>query len=338
MPEGSNERDLLLYVLAARRVLSWDQFRDIYDTLCEGDGFEVSSALRGSLARWRTARIIDSLCHADITTGPDGAAYVSPSVFARLPLGGTPQAVLVGARTRATISQLQSRADQFACTVECEQQESSLRLAPNRVTIRAEDDEMLARFAREVGSQYLQEPPAWQLACLASHAVDVGSSSAWRQDGVEPNWNQRTFDPDQLRFDRASQNGYHSRLVKYVHPKTMETQFWLWRGNQYRKIDPDWGRYLVLRDLDRRVILRDQRSLSLAVPTFVPLPRILSRAATICSGYAPAFMSGSQLDCPDDIGYDVYRWVPPRIADMISTKLQQDPVSRSIPQPRAAQR
>lgn len=280
--------------------------------------------MRDRLAWWRTARVLDALGHADVNTTPDGAAYIAPATLVRLPVGGLPRAVVVGARTVATVATLEGVAGHTGCLLAIEQQDPDLHFAPCRIAVEAEDEDQLNLFATEVGLAFSRTPSAWDLVCLSSDLQCAEEAAHTIATSGELNWNRRSFDPVLMRFSR-NEGADQCRLVKYVHSRTKDTRFWLWRGEQHVTIDPDWGRYAVLESREQNVLLRDERSLCLAVPIGAPLPKLLARAAVLCSGFAPSFIRGD-----DNLGYDVYRWVPHAVADMIATKLGQEPTKCRI--------
>lgn len=324
MRENSEEQDLLLYVLTTRGSLSWDSFKTIFDRLIEGMQLGLATDSEHQLVRWRTAKVIDALCHADISTGPGGAASISPAILARLPLAGDPEAILVGARTARTINDVMTVGRELSCHCEVQPQAVTLHFAPRRIAVRAEEEAGLLRLAAELGVPYEQNPPAWQLACMSSSTTGIQEDGTWTAADVEPNWICRYFDPHRLGFYRQESGLQHPcRLAKYVRPITNQTLYWLWRDGKRLVVDPEWGRYLVLQRIGRNVLFYDRRSLVLAVPVGAPLPRLLARAVTLCSGYAPAFLPGSIGTEKDLRRFDVYRWVPASIAKLVAEKLGQ---------------
>jgi hypothetical protein len=97
-------------------------------------------------------------------------------------------------------------------------------------------------------------------------------------------------------------------------------------------VDRDWGRYLILKEARRNVLAYDARHFLLAVPVSAPLPRLLARACTLCSGYAPrnALASGQAVTLPAPCSYEVYSAVPPDIATTVAAKVSQKLVPVSL--------
>ena len=89
---------------------------------------------------------------------------------------------------------------------------------------------------------------------------------------------------------------------------------------------------MILADEGVDVLLYDERRHQLAVPSTVPLPRFLARAATLCTGLAPAqARMGEQSvgGVPAGHPVDIYCAVPPPVATMISEKLSQNLIDHS---------
>lgn len=98
-------------------------------------------------------------------------------------------------------------------------------------------------------------------------------------------------------------------------------------------MDRDWGRYIILASEGVDVTLYDEKHHYLVVPSTAPLPRFLARAATLCSGLAPAPAKIGKDpigELPAGHPVDIYSAVPPPIALMISKKLSQNLIRYNI--------
>ena len=69
------------------------------------------------------------------------------------------------------------------------------------------------------------------------------------------------------------------------------------------------------------------------MPRSVPLPNLLARALTFCTGTPPfngRTAAVSLADIPKDYSIDIYSGVPESIASLISTKIGQELQYRSL--------
>ena len=68
------------------------------------------------------------------------------------------------------------------------------------------------------------------------------------------------------------------------------------------------------------------------VPLYVPLPRLLARAITMCTGMAPMIARTDEKTgaIPADYPIHIYSGVPPVIAELIARKLGQETVKVNL--------
>jgi len=208
--------------------------------------------------------------------------------------------------------------------VTVEPQGSSSLFAPARIEIQATSDAVIRQVAEEVGVIYEPVPPAWSLVSM-SGALDGFQQSLKWSTRPDLNWARSDFDPGRLRFAGRRESGDPLILSRYQDPIRGGWIFWLWRGDECAEIDdPSWGRYAVLAACGRFVLEYEATSGQLTVPASVPLPRLLSRAATLCSGYAPATIARPGVNSgPTRLRYHLYRSVPPDVYHVCSGKIGQ---------------
>lgn len=322
-----NQSDALLYVLTDHECMSWTAFRGVFDYLdaqCGATHFGPFKELRNR--RWRTVRALEALAHAEFDFDGDGAVRVTPSVLARLPQSGLPRAVLTGARSPDAIAQITTviRAMNGRVQLSVLPQTDVLPLLPRRVTVQAESVDVLATVARTLGVRFEANPPAWVIAQFTGSLENYLETCTW-SGRREMNWERTDFDPSRLQF--RSGNGANScrRLSRYRHPARGTTEFVLWHDGSGAQVDPDWGRYAILQALNFSVLTYDAERFVLAVPSGAPLPRLLSRALALCSGFAPRFVAADRVPgyTREHWGFELYRSVPPQVAEAVASCLGQ---------------
>jgi len=327
----SDSGEHLLYVLSSRREMAWSTFKQVFDILYEAPGLADASVADARLRRTSTVRSLQALSHCDFVFSELGSrVVVAPAVLSRMPIGGLPRAILCGARSPQTISQLQRAGLDHGCAVHIEEQSADVGLIPSRICIEAKSPSDLEALAGAVGISVQSVPAAWSFAHLSRQLGDVLNCLKW-EHGSELTWMRRDFDWRALQFDIASAPS-NLRLSRYLNPTKGTYLHWLWRGDSHAEIDLDWGRYAVLHESGKNVLYYDERSLQFASPRGTPLPKLLARALCLCSGRAPRSIASTRISSSitGTDRYDVYSSVPGRIAELVATAVGQSLIPHPI--------
>ncbi len=326
--------DLLLHIITARNIISWQNFKGICDFLaCRESAVAPSTSPSrpiGSIANKRTivVRLLDSLGHVNIHSD-NWEIAAAPALLARLPHAGFPRAILAGGRSPSTISEIANAIGNLNLQV-ClyvDRQNSPFPFLPARVCLRAESPNDIMKIAEYLHIPYLDTPPAWSIVHFAQDIIKYTAACQWTQ-GEELNWRRVDFDPQRLSFGCSHSIKDKMRLARYTDPIRGIFTHYLWLDGQRAKVEPDWGRYAVLRTQGKQIFCFDRRNLVVAIPTSAPLPKLLARSLTACSGYTPLVTSRTLLIaggpiCPCS-EFLIYRHVPMNIAEIVATKVGQD--------------
>jgi hypothetical protein len=144
----SNESDRLLYVVSAKKEMSWVSFKETFDYLYQLQAAALSVYIdRIKDKRFQAVRALDSLGHCDFDFRENGSrVYAAPPALVRLPCAGLPQAILAGVRSPQTIKELSKACQSIGSHVKLEitQQPGELVLMPVRVAVQAGDVAELA--------------------------------------------------------------------------------------------------------------------------------------------------------------------------------------------------
>jgi len=332
----------LLYVLSSRSNLSWSNFKSVFESLHAPSQFKSSEGENGwgsSFALRRTSAALDSLGHACFSFEENrDRVYVAPSVLALLPRAGLPEAVLCGARSPLTHDQLKGACDQLGARLlwQDQTQRAGNAFVPARVSISASSLEILKQVAQQVGIRFASSPPAWDL-CQVSPSLSATLGAAQLKASTILDWRMKTYNIAALRWEDTN-NAQMQRgdLLVYSHARRQLRRHY-WNGGEdpsrpLLPIDPDWGRYAALKFHQKHVLVYDERSLNMAVPSGAPLPRLLGRAIALCSGYAPVSLPCQRVtwEHPESREFAVYECVPPQIAQAIGERLGQRLVQKEI--------
>ena len=301
-------------------------------------GCRFSNKDRFNIDRIRnlTLRALSSLGHCE-SDFDNRYVTVCPPLLVELPRAGSPRAVLTGARTEAMAQKIKKfyKANQQEFSVypfpqrldlgQSEGDDTAVCPLPFAVIFEATSQQILSQLSEALKIEYLPYSPVPCITTFSASLNDVFESLDFKTRERPPNWIPMTFDPDALKRKDDEGPGVGSYLSSYTQPRTQQQLHLYWRDGESAEIDRDWGRWLSLAQNQKKALLYDDHRLALAVPAHVPLPGLLARAAALCSGRAPLSTKTRKrsADVPAGHRIEVYRAVPPYIAEVIASKLDQ---------------
>ena len=306
--------DKLLEVISTRGQMPLEDFNVAFDRLVLlSEDRDRPSARRNALYAF------DALGHCEKDWCRQRLFACRP-VLARLPIAGCPRVVLTGARTAQTVADLKifAKNNSNASYLSCVPQGEGL---PDVIKVEVADEAMLAQCAAACRLPISGKlPAAWTLANASGCLSDYVATLEWKPD-APLNWQQRVFDPRALFFRRADDPRSADllmrvpRLTEHINPITSLRDCRWTKEGFYAMIASDWGRWLALSVANEKALLYDARRQRLAAPFSVPLPRILARAATLCSGQASYTDTAQKRN--------IYDSVPASLAELIAHKCGQ---------------
>ncbi len=321
--------DLLLYVLSARKELSWSVYKAVFDILASKERLQYEDV---NLARALTIRNLDALAFCEFFGGSSDRKVLSvPSYLVRLPTTA-PKALLTGARAVSTLKTVLTICQELKIHVSAAEQEGEVaHLCPSRIELTADSDALFQKFAACAGIQFLQTPSSWGLAHTSAGLDEIIAGLSWQQV-PELTWPRADFDVDRCHFRVIPQSLRKSvRLTRYKHPQRGIVRYHIWNGLLSAQIDPDWGRYFVLKEMNNHIMYFDQEKHLLAFPRTVRLPRLLGRAVSLCSGFLPKLLP--PVAPTSHLEYLAYEFVPKPLASTIAGKLGQHLQARTFSLP-----
>jgi len=323
----------LIYALSSIGQVTFDRYNELFRMLylpVYGSVTEEDEINHRNLI----SRIFDSLGYFE-TDYKARKVFMCPPALVMLPSQGLPRYLLTGSRTPVLLAKVKiatAKKRNMVRIYRHGQTKKTLSL-PDVIWVEAADIDSLRDVANESGILLSSDTPAgWEMANLSVSINDIEGELDFvtRQD---INWKKRIFDRERLRFCfQKGDNLDDNRLVEYTHPLTQQKTHWIWNGAAASEISRDWGRYLTLKNCSKNIIIYDESKEYLGIPLTVPLPRILARAAALCSGKAPSIR---RIDCrrsgiPDYSFFFVYSEVPEVVAEAIAHKTGQKIVLRKI--------
>jgi len=326
--------EILLYILSAKRRMSWIDFKKTYDYLYTVHVLPTEPGeININYERNQVARALDALGHCELEFSKDAQnVFSGPPVLARLPQTGLPKATLVGARFPQTISRLKQAAKTINRRIKIlvDNQPGRHVLVPSRVVIQAEFGKEIADIGTSLGVKFENEPPAWSITNFSAALDEYMATRQWSRR-ADLNWHRKDFNFDSLCYTRRKWEG-EVRLSRYVDPVRNTNLHLLWKKDQVSEVDGDWGRYAALNEAGINILTYDSQKFAFGVPRTLPLPRLIARGLTLCSGLLPTVIEngGVRFSQSDHCPIAVYSDVPPAIAQLAATRLGQILLSRSL--------
>lgn len=320
--------DKLAFALAAPEPVSRSYFRNVFDHLYVTDAVQAGYSLDAvDQHRRATQANLEALAVCDFEFGERQTVHSCPPLLSLLPHAGFPVAVLSGARTPALLRQLK-------VTVRGHRQSAALSvtgqpsfpLLPNRVRVQAKDLPTLRAIAQEVGVSFLEIPLSWLLLAYSCSVEAYANALPWSAGEADLNWRRDDFNPSTLTF-YGVMSGKQLRLTRFKHPQQAHLRrYYLVAGGRSAEVEPTWARYYVLHRFQANVLQYDERLACLLLPLYCPLPRLLNRALTACSG-----LVGQTAETPDGQTHRAFMQVPRGYADVLARKLGQPLMAASLP-------
>jgi len=323
----------LIYAMSTKGSMKLEQFNDLFRHVYLPIGNENEEQIDID-ARRQAVRVLDSLGYCEFDFD-NRTVFMCRPALVLLPSFGTPNALLVGARTPQLVNSIKEAVRERRKKAVLKHVTHSGEHAgiPTAIYIKATDKGLLQEIAEQADIACdLELPAAWRLAGMSATLDEIQGTLRFEKR-EEPDWDKKTFIKERLMFSSYLTDEGIQTLTVYRNPVTRQLYHLLWNNGSAAEIGRDWGRYAVLAHNGTNVLMYDKERFELAVPVTVPLPCLLARAAALCSGIPPY----SAISCIERIGsippnhpYQVYSDVPPKIAGMIASKTNQKLLNTSF--------
>ena len=307
--------EIILNTVSSLGKIRIEKFNDLFDTVWNkssitDDGFVF---LRG-----QALRFLDALGHADYDYDKRHI-FVCDPLLVLLPTSGLPKALLTGSRTSHFIKILKNTVSNNRKNVALNFRPQSFMedLLPCAVYLEAISKETLKTIAVSLDINYqLDFPASWLILSFSDGISDIKKKLEFTSYD-EINWQQKVFSPKSLIFTNTRITNSGMRLVEYTNRVSHQKMHWLRKDDLKANVNRDWGRYILLSEMGVNVLYYDSKKYILAVPLTVPLPVLIARAITLCSGLVP------RVNKINDRDYLIYSSIDPNLASNVSEKLGQ---------------
>ncbi len=339
----------LIYALSAKGQISFTGFSAILSTLYYQSEVGKSEDTSWDVVLRNTRRFLEDLGYCDIDYEKHKVSACPPALVL-LPQSGLPSAILTGVYIPGVITTIKDYAKNNLGLCKLEwlshpREQPGAEFIPDTLHIIAVSVDLIKDMAKaaEIKAQTLSNASEQLLQFSNSIAGFSTTLNFTVTQSVDPTgWEKQEFNADELRFYWGTFTYRNSRLARYQIPDRRYTsEIWYWKGTEYAVVDRYWGPWMLLQEVEKNVILHSYNELELFVPSSVPLPRLLARAMTLCSGTVPRqerliFLNGAfrRINKENNVLnstflFDVYGNVTQPMADALAAKLGQRRVTLS---------
>lgn len=315
----------------------FDAFEEVYQERFSSEEIERHKFELSKLKRW-SLNYLDYLGIIDYEYTTKNI-IVNPPQFILIPTDSGRKMLLIGGRTPELISRINSNADKQGLHINFEPQDPSLShfLLPSTLNISGfaytngyEIEVKFKNLADALNIRFNKDKlPQFRLAHFSGTIEEFKSQLVADPQFDDSGWPARVFDKEQLRFIPIDTNNIDKdfslveyRLTEYTYKHR------LWNKGQSFDINKNWGRYVILNYHEKHVIFNDRGKNIIAIPSALPLPRLLSEAMTLFSGKAPPrlFLEIQGINT----WFNIYENIPPIFASNYFKKVGQTVKEQTI--------
>ncbi|WP_228851266.1 hypothetical protein [Aegicerativicinus sediminis] len=274
----------------------YEAFESIYQESFEAEEIENQELSLALLKRW-SINYLDYMGILDYEYS-NKKIIVNPPQFLLIPVLSGRKVLLIGGRTSEFLSNLKIAAEKEDLNFDCEPQDKSLKpfLLPPTITISGfnqSDNNVIERKIKKVseicGITFNNNKiTQFRLAAFSGDIGQYKDQLVPDDNFIDLGWSAREFDPNELKFipKKIEDIDKSWALVEY---RLTEYNFKhrLWINGVSFNVNKNWGRFIYLNSLKKNVFFNDRELNMVAIPSSLPLPRLLSEALLLYSGKAP---------------------------------------------------
>lgn len=289
--------------LIVKREISAKEFFDVFQTLYQSSfdtkAIENHQLPLSLLKRW-SINYLDYMGILDYEYSTK-KILVNPPQFLFIPTPSGRKVILIGGRTEELVDKIKCEAENEDLTFACTPQDSSLQLflLPPTITLYGNDtndnkniERKIARIAESNFIKFdINKYTQVRLADFSGNINEYMNQIKPDQNFIDSGWPSRIFDSENFLFKPTEITNIDKNcaLVEY---RLTEYNFKhrLWKDRIPYDVNKNWGRFIYLNYIKKQVFYNDRKKQMVAIPSSLPLPRLLSKALVLYSGKAPARM------------------------------------------------
>jgi hypothetical protein len=291
------ENHLLLEYLTRKKIIRSREFFEAYENVLsriiavelDEAGGNLTS-LKRQVLNW-----YDFLGYVDFDYQSKRAIVNPPQLFL-VPTQSGRKAFLTGARTPDFAEKVLKKANELGLNIQVISKAGTCEpwiLLPDTIFLEARNlpnygmSEIKA-FTKDLNIYF--DPNhivQWGLLNFSATIEEYAKSLLPDERFEDYDWSRKIFNPNTFRFERLADDNFDKTfsLIEYQF-NAYTYHHVIWKNGKAYPVDKGWGRWLVMQHDKKQVVFRDKNGIT-AIPTGMPLPRLISEAFILCSGRIP---------------------------------------------------
>jgi hypothetical protein len=285
---------LLLEYLSRKKICHSGEFFEAFDQVLyrKITGELEDEKINLTIIKRQVLNWYDFLGYVDFDYQTKRVVTNPPQMFLIPTLSGR-KALITGARTPVYVEKVFEGAKKLGLQMEVIPQAGVSKtwlLLPDTLLVKANGMQgygmnQLSTFANDLGIYF--EPKQivqWGLLHFSA-GIDDYEKNVYPDERFEDwDWSRKIFNPDTFRFERKEDEYFDKSYTLVEYQLDAYTYYHiLWKNGIAYPVDKSWGRWMIMNHHKKQVIFRDKNGLT-AIPSGLPLPRLISEALMLCSG------------------------------------------------------
>jgi len=333
--------NLILQILSTKRNLKFQEFSEIVDSVENIEKVWELSKFQQSpkYIKQTSISFYDYLGCLDYDYFLNKISINKPQ-FVIIPSTASVKAILIGGHSKSFIDNLQDICNSYGVNLEIISQAKQLeiyylpdliRLTPANCKNCTDAWKKLQRVAEQLNIEFkiterqIRQPKIVQFGLQDfSESIDGYKKNILTNKFVEkPNyeWARKVFDTNILKFVKDTGEIDKKISLQEYYVRYQYTHI-LWLDNKSYEVDRNWGKYLLLSEINKKVIYYNENTKELAIPKYVQLPRLIAESIMLLSGQVPYYKSVTIDD--SNLVYQFYQNVPKLFAENLFKKFHQN--------------
>lgn len=339
---NSNGGNLILEYLTLKRNAKFVDFSIIIETLANSTSIWKNKLplVNPKYVKQQAINYFDYAGFIDYDYSSDRITINKPQIVL-IPAINCVEAILIGGRTATFVSDFIEACNKAKINVKIISQQNQLqhyllpdtiKLIPSGLPNATQAWLCLKRLALQLNIEFYTvarptEVPQIIQFGLQDFSEDLRRYKEYILQNSEYNikdfaWARKTFNLETLFFEKGPSHEVNKQLSLQEYFLQYKYKYILWVNDTSYEVDRNWGKILLLAEMNQQVIFYSSSKKILAIPKAIQLPRLIARSITLLSGLSPYFKKIQLNGKPHT--FQLYQNVPKLFAENLFTKFNQN--------------
>jgi hypothetical protein len=339
---NSTGGNLILECLTLKRNAKFVDFSIIIETLANSTSIweDKSFQVNPKYVKQQAISYYDYSGFLDYDYSLDRITINKPQIVL-IPAINCVEAILIGGRTTTFVSELIEACNKVQINVQIIPQQNQLqqyllpdtiKLIPSGLPNATQAWLCLKKLALQLTIEFytvarpIEAPQIIQFG-LQDFSENLGGYKEYILQNNVVNikdfaWARKTFSLETLFFEKGSSEEVNKQLSLQEYFLQYKYRYILWMDGISYEVDRNWGKILLLAEMNQQVIFYSNSKKILAIPKAIQLPRLIAESITLLSGLTPYFKK-LELNGKPQI-FQLYQNVPKLFAENLFRKFNQN--------------